>query len=252
MRNYNIKETISRNITKYREASGLSQKELARKLGVVPSRISNWETGANCPTIDILFKVCAILDVSINDIYGVYPDVKIKLSYEEVEHIKKYRSLDPFGQESVNLILDRELSRKNFLDEKDKRIFELETSHKENAPMRIYTYLNKIACAGKGFYFEDIPTATIEAPYMEDADFIVGVSGSSMEPTYSDGDRVYVHRCQIVNIGEIGIFYVNGDCLIKEAGDMGLISHNPAYSMIPGSENIICVGKVLGKVDSPN
>ena len=72
-----IKKNISKNISKYREAAGISQKDLAKKLGVVPSRISNWETGANCPTIDILFEVCEILNVSINDIYGVYPDSKI-------------------------------------------------------------------------------------------------------------------------------------------------------------------------------
>ena len=48
-----IKKNISKNISKYREAAGISQKDLAKKLGVVPSRISNWETGANCPTIDI-------------------------------------------------------------------------------------------------------------------------------------------------------------------------------------------------------
>ena len=62
-----IKKNISKNIAKYRESAGLSQKELANKLGVVPSRISNWETGANCPTIDILFEVCEVLGVSINE-----------------------------------------------------------------------------------------------------------------------------------------------------------------------------------------
>ena len=108
--------------------------------------------------------------------------------------------------------------------------------------------MQKIASAGKGFYFEDIPTDTIEAPYHENADFIIGVSGDSMEPTYLDGDRVYVQKCQGVNIGEIGIFILNNECLIKEAGENGLISHNPKYALIPGNESILCIGKVLGKV----
>lgn len=84
-----IKKNISKNIAKYRESAGLSQKELANKLGVVPSRISNWETGANCPTIDILFEVCEVLGVSINDIYGVYPDSKFVLKYGEQDLLKK-------------------------------------------------------------------------------------------------------------------------------------------------------------------
>lgn len=106
-----IKKNISKNITKYREAAGISQKELAGKLGVVPSRISNWETGANCPTIDILFEVCEILDVSINDIYGVYPDSKFVLKYGEQDLLKKYRDLDPHGKEMVDFTLEKEYER---------------------------------------------------------------------------------------------------------------------------------------------
>lgn len=115
--------------------------------------------------------------------------------------------------------------------------------------LRIYTYMRKIAATGKGFYFDDIPTSTIEAPFCPDADFIVRVSGDSMEPTYLDGDMVYVHRCQAVETGAIGIFIYNNQCFIKEAGESGLISHNPKYDIIPETSDIICIGKALGKVD---
>ena len=106
-----IKKNISKNIAKYRESAGLSQKELANKLGVVPSRISNWETGANCPTIDILFEVCEVLGVSINDIYGVYPDSKFVLKYGEQDLLKKYRTLDSHGKKIVDFVLTEEADR---------------------------------------------------------------------------------------------------------------------------------------------
>ena len=106
-----VKKNISKNIGRYREAIGMSQKELANRLGVVPSRISNWETGANCPTIDILFQVCEILGVSINDIYGVYPDSKFVLRYDEQEILKKYRELDAHGKEMVDFTLHKEWER---------------------------------------------------------------------------------------------------------------------------------------------
>lgn len=106
-----IKKNISKNIAKYREAANISQKELAKRLGVVPSRISNWETGANCPTIDILFEVCEILNVSINDIYGVYPDSKFVLKYGEQDLLKKYRGLDEHGKEMVDFTLRKEYER---------------------------------------------------------------------------------------------------------------------------------------------
>ncbi len=108
-----IKKNISKNIGKYREATGMSQKELAKRLGVVPSRISNWETGANCPTIDILFQVCEILNVSINDIYGVYPDSKFMLKFGEQDLLKKYRDLDDHGKEMVDFTLEKEWERSN-------------------------------------------------------------------------------------------------------------------------------------------
>ncbi|MFR8171149.1 MAG: helix-turn-helix domain-containing protein [Marvinbryantia sp.] len=111
MNEESIKKTISTNITRYRELSGMTQKELAQKLNVTPSRISNWEQGANCPTIDILFKVCEVLGVSINDIYGVYPEAKIRMSYDEIEHIKKYRVLDQHGKEMVDFTLQKEWER---------------------------------------------------------------------------------------------------------------------------------------------
>ena len=108
-----IKKNISTNITKYREKANLSQKELATKLNTSPSRVSNWEQGNNCPSIDILFDVCRILDVSINDIYGVYPTSSFSLSYDEQDHIKKYRSLDKAGQEHVDAVLSWEAEHKN-------------------------------------------------------------------------------------------------------------------------------------------
>lgn len=111
MSNNTIKNNISKNIAKYREKAGLNQKELAERLGVVPSRISNWETGANCPTIDILFEVCDILNVSINDIYGVYPDSKFILKYGEQDLLKKYRHLDEHGKEMVDFTLQKEWER---------------------------------------------------------------------------------------------------------------------------------------------
>lgn len=245
-----IKKTISQNIAYYRKKAGLSQKEFAAKLGAAPSRVSSWETGANSTDIDTLFEICSILDVSINDMCGVYPDSNLSLSYPEQEHIKKYRSLDAYSQETINMLLEREVARSAALADRNNRIEsppnQVDT---DSTTLCLYPQLHKIAAAGTGFYFDDIPTDTVKAPYMENADFIIGVNGDSMEPTYSDGDHVYVEKCQIIKTGEIGIFTIGNEWYIKEAGPEGLLSHNAKYPMIPGSENIICVGRVLGKVE---
>lgn len=121
-----IKKNISKNLVMYRTAAGLSQKEFAEKLGVGPSRVSNWESGTNSMDINMLLQICNLLNVSINDMYGIYPDAKITLSYSEQIHIEKYRSLDPHGQQTVNIVLDRELDRTGQLLEAQNRITELE------------------------------------------------------------------------------------------------------------------------------
>lgn len=71
--NNNIKKAIAYNIRRTRRAAGISQKELAAKLGVAPSAVSNWENGQNSIDTDRLFVMCEILGVTIHDMYLVPP-----------------------------------------------------------------------------------------------------------------------------------------------------------------------------------
>ena len=62
-----MKETkyeIGNRIRKYREECNMTQKQLAERIGVSNSRVSNWEQGLNRPDADILAAVCVALDVS--------------------------------------------------------------------------------------------------------------------------------------------------------------------------------------------
>lgn len=233
-----------------REQKNLLQSDLARLIGVKSAGvISNWEKDLNKPDAEKIVRLCEVLDVSASYLLDYYGRGTFEFTPFEKEHIQKYRLLDPHGKEVVSYIIGSELSRIADIQDIEKKNADLSDQLRHaSGSLRIYTYLSKIASAGKGFYFDDIPTDTIEAPPLEGADFIIGVSGDSMEPTFHDGDLVYVQKCQIVQTGEIGIFILNGECLIKEAGENGLISHNPRYDPIPGSDDIICIGKVLGKV----
>ena len=231
---------IGKRIKEARNALGMTQEDLAGLLGVTKGAIANYENETSHPKEPIMYKMFDALQVDANYLFQDVVNIPKKINditFSEFEHIKKYRDLDDHGKELVDLILDKEIERCN-----------APAADAAPVPRRIYTYLHKIAAAGNGFLFDDIPTDTIEVPYMEGADFIIGVSGDSMEPTFSDGDLVYVEKRQIVHPGEIGIFIINNECYIKEAGEKGLISHNDKYPMIPGSESIQCIGLVLGKV----
>lgn len=49
--------------------AGLTQKELGEKIGVKHNTISSYESGKNEPEQDMLFKIAAALDISINELF---------------------------------------------------------------------------------------------------------------------------------------------------------------------------------------
>ncbi len=64
-------EIIGKNIRKHRELLGLTQKQLAEQLGISSARLSNWESGINRPDVDMLAKLCGILNISANTLLAL-------------------------------------------------------------------------------------------------------------------------------------------------------------------------------------
>ena len=111
------------------------------------------------------------------------------------------------------------------------------------------------AAAGSGTILEE-DTETYQMfirinPKAKRADEIVAVSGSSMEPMFHHGQDVYVEHTPDLEIGEIGLFIVNGNGYIKQLQDGYLHSLNPEYDDIElhESDTTRIVGRVLGAVD---
>src|SRR5260370_32565991 len=61
---------LGQNIKKLREARSLTQNQLAKISGVPRPTWANLETGAANPTLSVLVKVAAALQVSIEEIIG--------------------------------------------------------------------------------------------------------------------------------------------------------------------------------------
>lgn len=151
---------------------------------------------------------------------------------------KKYRTLDKYGKKAVDEILKIEYERCS--------------THAEAEPTIKIKYSIYKASAGFGFDLEDrdewdeidIP----DTPEANEADFAVTIYGNSMEPIYHDSDIVLVKIQDRVNIGETGIFVVNGQGYIKQYGGDRLISVNSDYKDIVFTEGdfIKCAGKVIG------
>ncbi len=98
-----MKYEIGTRIRKYRETCGFSQKELAKRIGVSNSRVSNWEQGINRPDADILAEICKALNVSPSELLDVRlsPD---DLDEQERKVIMAYRTKVDL-QKAVNILL---------------------------------------------------------------------------------------------------------------------------------------------------
>lgn len=216
--------------------------------------VYSWENGNSRPDIEIFMKLCDLYE--IKDILktfgydGYKEDGSLQLNMKEVDLVEKYRFISahsPDGAGVIDAVLDREYAIAEQFQGKDDRIKELEM---KLIPKRILAYYGKIAAAGKSYEFDDVIAGTLECPLTDEsqrADYAIGISGDSMEPTFYDGDIVYVTKNAPPAIGDIGIFQKDNGIYIKEVGDNELISHNPKYKPIRNNGDILCLGKVIGK-----
>lgn len=201
--------------------------------------------GVNKANITSLIKICNGLNIDCESLYygRILPKQELLTSTpfneNEINHIKKYRSLDDYGKELVDIVLEKEYERRS----EPKEFIQL------LPPIVIPSY-GHIASAGTGQYiFDDIPPIMIEIENTienQEVSFAIDVNGDSMEPTYHDEDTLLVKKQSALNVGEIGIFMINGEAYVKELGKDALISHNKNYKDIELTENTICIGKVVG------
>ena len=57
----------------YRKKQGLTQEDLAKKLGVTNQSVSKWESAQCCPDISLLPKLADIFEISIDELFGNEP-----------------------------------------------------------------------------------------------------------------------------------------------------------------------------------
>ncbi len=238
------RQEISERIRQLRQEAGLTQAQLAAALGVTKNAVTNWESGSARPDLSLLAPLCRALSVSADQLLGCAMPAA-RLTRQEREHLALYRKLTVYDRQSCDALL------RSMVRGYDQAWLEQHASDY----LRIPEY-DLYFAAGSGHPLE---AGTEEGfAYLrkggaaDRADFIVRVSGRSMEPTFPDGCRVLVEKRTSLSPGEIGIFRLpDGDGLIKEYRRDGLHSHNPAYAARTADElaGAVCLGHVLGQVD---
>lgn len=229
-----------------RESLGITQPQLAKLLNVSKGAIGNWETDVNSPRATLLYDLFDILHCDANYLFqdetkDLYKDEATPDEFEKI--IKKYRTLDTYGKDAVDSVLDIEYTRCQVKEEPSSYI-------PDN--IRSIDYYMKNASAGNGqVVFDDTVVERItipDIPKYKRVAYAIGVNGNSMEPLYHDGDMLLIEPTVDMEIGEIGIFIVDGEAYVKKLGDKELISLNENYSDIPLTEYTSCMGRVVDKL----
>ena len=227
-------------INDYKKIKNLTNKDISEITGISISSLDKITSGNNTnPKLETVKLICGALGCKLSDLLDD-DNSKEEFTLQEINTIKKYRTLDPYGKRAVSSVLDIEYER---------CISNLEPNRDELIEISInYAPVS----AGLGDELEDYEqwekVSVPLTPESRKADFILRVDGDSMEPKFSDGDYVLVRKQPAVDIGQIGIFGVDGKGYMKKFGGKELISLNNKYKPIKLNENTSfkCFGFVLG------
>ncbi len=70
MREFDVK-LLGERLKTLRKEAGFSQIELANELGIAQNTISQYEQGINCPSADMIFKICVALRANADYLLGL-------------------------------------------------------------------------------------------------------------------------------------------------------------------------------------
>ena len=223
-----LKKYIGNQIKTFRKSAGFTQDELAKRLNTTKQTISRYEKGDRKANQDMLFELCDIFGVSIDDFFPSQNEALQSPTTSPIQTI--YDQLEDDRRKKVVTYAERQLNEQN---EEKTKINEVS----EVIQLYSYDYYDHPASAGTGQYLNDVRVERIELTVDVDADFVIPIKGDSMEPDYHDGDLVFIQTSVDLNNGVIGVFNYNGDAYIKQLvideDQAYLHSLNPAYKDMP-------------------
>lgn len=258
---------------------------LSESTGIPLGTLSKILAGiSDSPKFVNIIAICEALGCDISYIVTGEPENKnnYTLNEKEMAFIELYRSLDGHGKELVGLVAEKESERvaadksaesydgksgdngakiysasrfmpyiADALQNQQQRVRYTGT---EAVPLkRRITLYEMPVSAGCGIFLDDDSATEITIPdnaKSRDADFAIRISGNSMEPKFRNGDYLLVRNTESVEVGEIGVFVLDGEGYVKVYNGDRLLSLNSAYSpiLLKEFENVRCVGAVIGKL----
>ena len=180
-------------IRKRRTAKNMTQEMLASVFCLTKNTVGAWEQGRNTPKVDDIPALCDVLGMSIYEFFG------LSTPFEETprgrELLTKISELNDYNMKLISRMADamidaQEEERRKDISAKICRIFhnEEKTAAGSGNPLSDHRRGNYMYLYGNDMIW--------------DADEVITVTGDSMEPTYSDGDRLLVQYTEQIKPGQ--------------------------------------------------
>lgn len=90
--------SIGANIYRHRKESHLTQEDLARHLGVTKASVSKWETGQSYPDVELLPRIAAYFDVTVDALMGYEPQMSREGIKRECARLREAFATKPFDE----------------------------------------------------------------------------------------------------------------------------------------------------------
>lgn len=100
---------IGKLISELRKDKGLTQEQLAEKIGVTQKSVSRWETGKNMPDVSLLQLLSLELDISVSELLDGEKNSAVQKNTEEairqvIDYSIRLKHNQMFKQRDVNFI----------------------------------------------------------------------------------------------------------------------------------------------------
>ena len=223
-------------IKKFRDDNELSMDKFAKMSNLSKAYISVLEKNKRpqtgkpvTPSIPVIKNVAEAMNMSFDELFNMLEDNQI-ISIGTDDIVKKINDV------SIQLNADRQTKVYNYaeqqLDEQNKVVNFSDYIQEE---VKFYGSVS----AGTGLYLDDeqVETISFEVNTIPNGtDFCLKVNGDSMEPTFNNGDYVFIKRETDFRNGSIGVVIVNGDAYLKKIyitpDSIKLVSLNKKYKDI--------------------
>lgn len=232
-----LSKYIGKQIKFYREKQGLSQIDLAEKLGIDRVSVTRYESGARRVNQDMLFKLSDILHISIDELF---PET---VSENNVDILPIYNQLDASRQHKVYTYAQTQLDEQNNINDGNTTYITTGRSTAAGLP---------IDGDSEDALQQQLVVSRDEIP--RGADEVITIAGDSMEPDLPKGSKQFIHyqpvpdsdgQIMVVNIKDEGVTCKK---LYRDGDKIKLVSINDKYEpMIYPADEIKVIGKVIDR-----